>query len=38
MSIGFLMLICGAVLIAACVLGLIGLLVYHFMQKDRGNG
>jgi len=37
MSMGFLILICGSILIAACVLGFIGLLVYHFMQKDQAD-
>ncbi len=35
MAMSFLALICGLVLVAACVLGLIGLLVYHFTHKDR---
>ncbi len=30
-------LICGLGIMIACVLGLIGLLVYHFTQKDRGD-
>ncbi len=36
MSMG-LILICGLGFVIACVLGLVGLLVYHFTQKDRGD-
>ncbi len=32
-----LLLICGLGLVAACVLGLVGLLVYHFSHKDRAD-
>lgn len=35
MSMMGLILICGGVLLAAAAVGLIGLLVYHFTQKDR---
>ncbi len=35
MSMMGLTLICGLAFVAACVLGLIGLLVYHFTHKDQ---
>jgi len=38
MTMSYILLICGGVLIAACVFGLIGLLVYHFTQRDQGSG
>jgi hypothetical protein len=37
MTMASLTLICGLVFLVACGLGLIGLLVYHFTQKDRAD-
>lgn len=35
MAVNSLFLLCGLGLLAVCVLALIGVLVYHFTQKDR---